>query len=184
MVKHYFVAVTLPQHIKEMLGSFKEEMKGELPFRSWVHQEDYHITLAFLGSASADQLAGVERSLQQLISTETFSLTLQGFSTFGVAERPRVFWAGVKENSALFQLQKQVHTMCERNGFTLETRPYHPHITVARKWLGENQFDLKSLKQIETVLFQTDTVTLYESQINQTPKYKPIYEIKLHTCKA
>ncbi len=29
--------------------------------------------------------------------------------------------------------------MCEENGFSLETRPYHPHITVARKWVGEEK---------------------------------------------
>ncbi len=38
MELHYFVAITLPNHIKEVLSNYKEEMQEELPFRSWVHK--------------------------------------------------------------------------------------------------------------------------------------------------
>ena len=54
MELHYFVAITLPNHIKEMLSNYKEDMQEELQFRSWVHKEDYHITLSFLGSAAGN----------------------------------------------------------------------------------------------------------------------------------
>ncbi|MEY8349022.1 RNA 2',3'-cyclic phosphodiesterase [Bacillus cereus] len=184
MVPHYFLAVTLPNHVKEILANYKDVMKDKLPFRSWVHKEDYHITLAFLGSATQEQLQGIEKGLQLLANIPELELALQNFSTFGLVESPRIFWAGLQENQALFDLQKQVHAICERNGFSLETRPYHPHITVARKWVGEEKFNLKDLKQLETVLFQADTITLYESHVHQTPKYKPIYEIKLQNLKV
>ena len=184
MVPHYFLAVTLPNHVKEILENYKEVMKDKLPFRSWVHKEDYHITLAFLGSATQEQLQGIEKELQLLVNTPELNLALHNFSTFGLIESPRIFWAGLKENQALVSVQKQVHAICERNGFSLETRPYHPHITVARKWVGEEKFNLKDLKQLETVLFQADTITLYESHVHQTPKYKPIYEIKLQNFKV
>ena len=179
MVPHYFIAVTLPQHIKEVLANWKEEMKGQLPFRSWVHQEDYHITLTFLGHATKEQLEGIKKEMQELAALRELSLTMQGFSVFGLSERPRIFWAGVQEEQALFQLQQHVKDICERHEFMLETRPYHPHITVARKWTGEEAFDEMKVKQFGALLFQADTVTLYESHVTQTPKYKPIYEIKL-----
>ncbi|MBE7102537.1 RNA 2',3'-cyclic phosphodiesterase [Bacillus cereus] len=179
MEPHYFVAITLPSHIKELLSNYKEEMKDELPFRSWVHEEDYHITLSFLGSAAQEQLEGIKNGLQTLTETKELSFTLQGFSTFGLEEEPRIFWAKVSENHDLFQLQKQVHTICEENGFSLETRPYHPHITVARKWVGEEKFDLENIKEVPEISFQADTITLYESHVKETPKYKSIAEIKL-----
>ncbi|MCI0763805.1 RNA 2',3'-cyclic phosphodiesterase [Bacillus sp. TL12] len=184
MVPHYFLAVTLPNHIKERLASYKEEMKDKLPFRSWVHKEDYHITLAFLGSATQEQLQGIEKGLQLLVNTPELNLTLQNFSTFGLVESPRIFWAGLQENQALFDLQKQVHAICERNGFSLETRPYHPHITVARKWMGEEKFNPTTLKPMDAVLFQANTITLYESHVHQTPKYRSICEIKLQNFKV
>ena len=184
MIPHYFIAVTLPRHIKETLANYKEEMKSLLPFRSWVHEEDYHITLAFLGSAEQEQLQGIKKELRRLAAEQELSLTLQGFSTFGRTEHPRIFWAGVNENPALFALQKHVHMICENNGFSLETRPYHPHITVARKWMGEEEFNMKTLKPLHSVLFQADTVTLYESNVKETPKYKPIAEITLQKSKV
>ncbi|PEY42462.1 RNA 2',3'-cyclic phosphodiesterase [Bacillus cereus] len=184
MVPHYFIAVTLPSHIKDILTNYKEEMKDKLPFRSWVHKEDYHITLSFLGSATQEQLQGIEKGLQLLVNTPELELTLQKFSTFGLRESPRIFWAGLKENQALFDLQKEVHVMCKNNGFSLETRPYHPHITVARKWLGENAFDLNDVKLLHSIVFQANTVTLYESNVQETPKYRAIAEIKLEKSKV
>ncbi|WP_459503245.1 RNA 2',3'-cyclic phosphodiesterase [Bacillus sp. C1] len=184
MVPHYFLAVTLPPHIKEMFASYKEEMKDTLSFRSWVHKEDYHITLAFLGSAEKEQLQGIEKELQSLVHTPELNLTVQHVSTFGLVESPRIFWAGLQENQALFDLQKQVQAICERNGFSLETRPYHPHITVARKWVGEKEFHLNNVKPLQRVAFQADTVTLYESNVKETPKYKSIAEIKLQKSKV
>ncbi|KAB2443079.1 RNA 2',3'-cyclic phosphodiesterase [Bacillus luti] len=179
MDRHYFVAITLPNHIKEVLSNYKEEMKEELPFRSWVHKEDYHITLSFLGSATEEQLEGVKNGLHTLTEMKELSFTLQGFSTFGMEDRPRIFWAKVSENHDLFQLQKRVHAICEENGFSLETRPYHPHITVARKWVGEEPFHLEHIKGVPEISFQADTITLYESHVKETPKYKSIAEIKL-----
>ena len=179
MDRHYFVAITLPNHIKEVLSNYKEDTNEELPFRSWVHKEDYHITLSFLGGATEEQLKGIKNGLQTLTKTKELSFTLQGFSTFGREEQPRIFWAKVSENHDLFQLQKQVHAICEENGFSLEIRPYHPHITVARKWIGEEKFRLESIKEVPEISFQADTITLYESHVKETPKYKSIAEIKL-----
>ncbi|MFZ3198864.1 MAG: RNA 2',3'-cyclic phosphodiesterase, partial [Bacillus mycoides] len=62
---------------------------------------------------------------------------------------------------------------------SLDTRPYHPHITVARKWVGEKVFDLTNVKELPVTSFQADTITLYESHVKETPKYKSITEIKL-----
>jgi len=179
MEPHYFVAITLPNHIKEVLSNYKEEMQEELPFRSWVHKEDYHITLSFLGSATEEQLEGIKNGLQTLTETQELAFTLQGFSTFGMEDRPRIFWSKVSENYDLLQLQKQVHAMCEGNVFSLEARPYHPHITIARKWVGEEKFDLEHIKEVPEISFQADTITLYESHVKETPKYKAIAEIKL-----
>ncbi|AWC34224.1 RNA 2',3'-cyclic phosphodiesterase [Bacillus cytotoxicus] len=184
MVPHYFIAITLPHDIKERLANYKEEMNDTLPFRSWVHKEDYHITLAFLGSATQEQLQEIKEGLHLLKNEQEFSLLLQGFSTFGPPERPRIFWTGLEESKALLHLQKKVHSICERSGFSLETRPFHPHITIARKWIGEAMFHIEDIKELKPVSFPVDTVTLYRSNMKDTPKYHPVTEIKLQKCNA
>lgn len=61
-------------------------------------------------------------------------IEIGGLNIFGSPKSPRIFWAQVNEVEPLFHLQEIVHKMCLAAGFTLETRPYHPHITLARKW--------------------------------------------------
>ncbi|PGZ97772.1 RNA 2',3'-cyclic phosphodiesterase [Bacillus pseudomycoides] len=184
MARHYFIAVKLPNEIKNVLAEWKETIEESASFRSWVHKEDYHITLSFLGSAEEAQLKKLKQDLQQLAKMSRFSLTLQGFHTFGIKEQPRVFWVGVEEERALFDLQKQVYMICEQNGFQLETRPYHPHITVARKWRSEENFDKNQLPSIPPRTFEVETVTLYETHVDQAPKYEVTYEISLHKAQA
>lgn len=179
MELHYFVAITLPNHIKEMLSNYKEEMQEELPFRSWVHKEDYHVTLSFLGSATEEQLEGIKNGLQTLIQMKRTIVHITRIFNVWYGRQAAYFWAKVRGNQDLFQLQKRVHVMCEENGFSLETRPYHPHITVARKWVGEEKFNLEHIKEVPEISFQADTITLYESHVKETPKYKAIAEIKL-----
>ncbi|HDX9579193.1 TPA: RNA 2',3'-cyclic phosphodiesterase [Bacillus pseudomycoides] len=184
MARHYFVAVKLPNEIKNVLAEWKEMIEETTPFRSWVYKEDYHITLSFLGSAEEGRLKKLKQDLQKLAKMPCFSLTLQGCHIFGVKEQPRVFWAGVEEEQALFDLQKQVYTICERNGFQLETRPYHPHITVARKWKGGEAFEKNQLPTLPPRIFEVETVTLYETHVERVPKYEEIYEISLQNTKA
>ncbi len=46
---HYFIAVPLTAEAKQAIARFSSNAAPSLPFRTWVHEEDYHITLAFLG---------------------------------------------------------------------------------------------------------------------------------------
>lgn len=55
-----------------MLSNYKEDTNEKLPFRSWVHKEDYHITLSFLGGATEEQLKGIKNGLQTLIKQKNY----------------------------------------------------------------------------------------------------------------
>ncbi|MFD6439698.1 2'-5' RNA ligase family protein, partial [Peribacillus sp. NPDC060186] len=51
MNTHFFFALVLPDDIKTYLNDVTEQIKSEFPFKKWLHQADYHITMAFLGNA-------------------------------------------------------------------------------------------------------------------------------------
>lgn len=53
---HFFFAMKLPVETKKKLKEYCGNLSPKLPFSRWVHQEDYHITLAFLGSAPQEKL--------------------------------------------------------------------------------------------------------------------------------
>ena len=182
---HYFWAVRIPDSVKKTIHDELTQIKPIFEFKRWVNLHDYHITLAFLGTANHQQLASVINLVGDAIKKQkAFKLEIKGLNVFGSQTSPRVFWCAVNEVNQLFQLQEIVHNTCLVAGFSLENRPYHPHITLARKWGGNEDFQMGDLVThnpfLEKVLsFQVSEVVLYKSNLESTPKYEPITVISL-----
>ena len=142
-----FVAVPLPQEIRDELNSWREQVDSIFSFKKWTHAEDYHITLQFLGDTNSEDLPSLCYTLQQISGTiEFFRLSLTSPGVFGVAERPRVLWAGLDGDlAALEKLQQGVVKATALHGFPKEERPYRPHVTLARKYMGEKPLDQRLL---------------------------------------
>lgn len=181
---HYFWALRIPDHIKQKVHEPFNELKDIFAFKRWVHIEDYHITLAFLGAVEGPKLkAGIDL-VQKGIKSETFfPLQVQGINTFGNQKSPRIFWAAVNHEERLHQLQAKVHQHCLEAGLELESRAYHPHITLARKWVG-TEFQPDLLQEynpfhIEPLSFMANEVVLYQTHLEKTPKYEPIATFSL-----
>ncbi|MBP3038881.1 RNA 2',3'-cyclic phosphodiesterase [Bacillaceae bacterium Marseille-Q3522] len=172
---HYFLAVSLPNDVKRKLAAICGKLRSALPFQKWVHEQDYHITLAFLGTASDQSLQQLQTAISAFVRHESFSLEIHHFGTFGLKDKPRIFWAGVAKEQRLFDLQAQIQALCVKAGFLLEDRPYRPHITLARKWEGIFLFQRDWQQEISLSLpFTVKNITLYETKIDSTPKYKPV----------
>jgi RNA 2',3'-cyclic 3'-phosphodiesterase len=180
---HYFIAVPLPKEIKERLYSWCESAALTFPFKTWVHPEDYHITLAFLGNANVSQIKRVETELPSVVKKHIlFSLTLSEINRFGKPDSPRILWVGVEKEESLFRLQKDVFQTCESIGFSLDQKPFKPHITVARKWIGQQPFSIQTIKQIplHKESFIVDRAVLYQTHMDRLPKYETLAEFPLY----
>jgi 2'-5' RNA ligase len=185
MNKHYFLAVKIPIETKKILATLVEGIKTELIFRSWVHPDDYHITLAFLGNATTAQLHQTIRGVEQTVfNYHQFTLQIEQFATFGRKDSPRIFYGDVVENQQLTELRDSVFTTCEKVGFLLETRPYKPHLTLARNWTKDEPFPpielkLNNFSWEDCLLFQAEEVVLYQTNMEKTPKYEEIHVFSL-----
>ncbi len=176
---HYFFALALPSEVKRDLHALSESIQKEFPFKKWVHPEDYHITLAFLGHAPEPMLnEAIYRTGLALADTSSFPLTINGTGTFGSRQFPRILWAGTNQSNSLQLLQEKVYAACTNSGFQLDKKPFKSHITLARKWTGESPFSSEPLNQhvasIEPNQFSAAEVVLYQTH----PKRMPKYEIK------
>ena len=89
-----------------------------------------HITLAFLGDINEDQ----QRSLRAgaaTIQAPAFDLV---FSHLGCWPHAAVAWLAPENIPlALVELMAQLQSQCRDIGLKPDTRPYHPHLTIARK---------------------------------------------------
>ncbi|MBB5355112.1 2'-5' RNA ligase [Anoxybacillus mongoliensis] len=174
---YYFLAVPVPSEVKKQLHHFMSQWKA--PFRLFVHEEDYHITLAFLGKVTEEERKQIaERMPEAVRKHKAFSLQLSEVYSFG----SRILWYGVKEESCLFSLRQDVYDVCKKIGFSLDARPFTPHITLAKKWNGSFPFSLETYPRKmggEDVQFFVHDVVLYETHVNETPKYKPLMRFPL-----
>lgn len=176
---HYFYAIRLPEELKEQVRTYSIELKEQLPFSRWVHHQDYHITLAFLGAAAKEKLDLSKNLVRQHLSEiGNFQLTIDSLGVFGGSESPRIFWVGVEKETGLHTVRNQVFQGCEQAGFPLESRPFHPHITLARKWQGEKPFSEKKFEEAKSIIkpisFLANEVVLYQTHLDRNPKYEAI----------
>jgi 2'-5' RNA ligase len=172
---HYFVAVPLPQNVKTEFSTYMKKIKNDFPFTRWVHPEDLHITLAFLGNVEPKQLDLLNPQLKEAAARHaTFTLSLSELGTFGNRQSPRIFWYGVEKSQPLNDLRDDIFTACERIGISLDTRPFHPHITMARKWKGPGSIYQDNMPQASTLdhTFEVREAVLFETHLNKMPKYE------------
>lgn len=179
-VMRLFIAIPLPEVVSENINNWTQELKKHMSFRKWVHPQDYHITVQFLGDTQAGSVESVLSSLQAVAAVQQpIELSLQGAGIFGLSSAPRILWAGIAgEREKLDKLQQRVITGMAPLGFRAEDRPYNPHITVARKFTGGSmRTDLLSTGP-EPRIFTADRLVLFRTNMHSSPMYEVLGEIK------
>lgn len=98
-----------------------------------IKPANLHLTLVFLGATSAERLTCYEGALSDF-TMPPLTLTLD---RFGFWPKPRILWLGPSHAPTdLLALVRELNRRLERCGFTPESRPFFPHITLARKFSG------------------------------------------------
>lgn len=127
-----FVAIEIPDKIREALAAFLKEMRGVAPQAKWVRAENLHVTLKFLGETEPARVPAVKSGLAAIRSSEPVTLEFGGLGFFPNEKRPRVFWAGMEAAANLKSLAQDIDHGMYRLGFSVEQRPFAPHLTLAR----------------------------------------------------
>lgn len=182
--QHYFYALEIPLEAKEKLRDIKVNLQEKFSFTRWVHHQDLHITLAFLGFAEENQLAIANKKLEQACQFPSFVLEINHLGVFGKTDAPRIFWAGTASQPVLHQVREKVYSTCLESGFKLETRPFKPHITLARKWNDEQPFhptllEKENIFKNEKIVFQARNIVLYKTHLGKEPKYEAVAKFPL-----
>lgn len=120
-----FVALDLPESVTKELARIQPPPVSGL--RN-VKSDQIHLTLHFLGEAD---IAQVSDALAP-VSGRKFELTLNGVGKFPPIGKAKVLWAGIRDNAELLSLHAVIGNALGAAGFPIETRPYAPHLTLAR----------------------------------------------------
>ncbi len=130
-----FVAVSLPEDVRDALARFQEELRGRgLSGPRWVRPEGIHFTLKFLGETPAAKVAAINEALAGAIrERRRLRLALGTTGTYGGRRGPRVLWLDITGDvERLREVQRAVEAALVDVGFPPEERAFSPHLTLAR----------------------------------------------------
>ncbi|WP_424767629.1 RNA 2',3'-cyclic phosphodiesterase [Paenibacillus sp. sgz302251] len=170
-----FVALPLKGHAAEALNQWVSTEKERLPFRKWVHAADYHITLQFLGDVSADKTGTLQGALREVQAAQ-IELVLSKGGAFGQPKAPRVLWSGVSgQLEGLVSLHNKIIEQTRPLGFIPEDRPFSPHITLARNYVGKKDMPMEALASLPTGFGWTaEHFVLMRTHMHASPMYEAI----------
>ena len=130
-----FIAIELPGDLKSLLDRLEAQLKADKqPWVKWVSPGSIHLTLKFLGSVPIDKPIEITGAIEEAArGISPIYLKVEGLGVFPNPRMVRVAWVGVSgEVEKLKRLQGHIDTRLSRLGFAPESRPFTPHLTLAR----------------------------------------------------
>lgn len=125
--------LAIPVACSDPLKSLLKKLRRFQPGVKIGEESQLHVTLAFLGDTNRALIPELARVVAEVASAEQVqNIQLQGLGAFPSLDRASVVWVGFEEAQAIRRMAEQVATRCEKLGFARDTRPFHPHLTVAR----------------------------------------------------
>jgi 2'-5' RNA ligase len=172
-----FVAVSLPDAVLDAVEATAARVT--VPGRVTT-RDQWHLTLQFLGnSADVDAVGAVLTGLAEPGGV----VRLGGAGAFPRAARGTVLWLGVVEGEdVLARLARAVAARTATLGHEPDTRPFRPHLTLAR---GRSPSDLRAAIAAAGdhpvgPAWRVEAVTVYESRtLRAGAQYTPRATIPL-----
>ena len=120
-----FIAVCFSDEVKNILLETIKKLRGQTLSGNFTRPENLHLTLAFIGESN--KIEAIRKAIDAC-ELPPFTITVGGFGNFG-----DLYWVGIEKNAVLTTLAKDLHNNLRAGGFDIESRPFKPHITVARQ---------------------------------------------------
>lgn len=173
-MRRLFVAIDIPEELKRAIA----KICTALPGARWVAGDQTHLTLRFIGEADETLFYRIREGLTEVFS-EPFTLRIAKPGCFPPKGEPHVLWLGVSESAPLARLKAVIDKSLSGAGIAPESRPFSPHITIARLRGASRTLTSHFLEQNREFCLEPFLVTefrLYSSSL--TPAGA------LHTCEA
>ena len=126
-----FVALDIDNEIRDRITRFLEGVQPFAPDARWVKPESLHVTLKFIGEQPESALDNLKSALET-IHTPLAEIHFRAYGFFPTSKSARVFWIGMETGPELAALAAAIDAQMPALGIAKETRPFSPHLTLAR----------------------------------------------------
>ena len=165
-----FIAVNFNYETRSRLLALRDELRDKSERGRFSLPENLHLTLAFIGEVSPKKID----TIKAVMDTVTFAPFAASVERLGTFSKGTLWWAGLREDEPLMELQREVEHKLALCGFAMDSRKYSPHVTLCR----ETVTNAKPWK-IEPFGETISTIDLMKSErINGKLTYTAIYTKK------
>lgn len=165
-----FTGLDLPPDVIRNLDGLMARLRPAARIH-WSPAANLHVTTKFIGEWPPARLEELKTALRRLGSRPPIQLAIRQLGFFPNAHSPRIFWCGV-EAPGLDALAAGTDAATSQLGVARETRPFQPHLTLARI---KDRVDLRPLRETIAALpslgfgqFEARTFFLYQSALKPT----------------
>lgn len=196
-----FLAVELSQGLRAELATVQQELKHKIEPEmkrdtriSWAQPASIHFTIKFLGNVDEQVIDPLLVAVEQAIGGQIpVNVPLERLGAFPHPQSPRVLWVGPSESwergaeaRRVAEIHGAIEQACEGLGFLRETRPFSPHLTLARIRVGERHIGVALAKggvldrTLSLGALAVELVVLMKSELKPTGSvYTKLWDVRM-----
>jgi len=136
---------------------------------TWVPAERMHLTLRFIGEVDAATGERILQALREPVAIDPFTVRWRGAGAFPPRGAPRVLWVDVEAGrERLVEAERRLSERLAPLGLAPGSRPYSPHLTVARVRDPAGIKTATLFERLDADLGEThvDAITLFQSHLS------------------
>lgn len=179
-----FIGIPIPDEYIRVIGQIQARWKSRLLSKvSWVRPNLAHVTLKFLGEVDEDKVPAIAQAMLEA-ARESFAAQGGAGGFFPPKGAPRVIWIGFRQGreECVAYFEKLDGGLAQA-GFLAESKPFSPHLTVARVKAAVRSDDwsglLVDLKR-DWPVFTVSHIVLWQSILKSSgPEYRRVAEVGL-----
>lgn len=198
-----FLAVELSQALRVEFATVQQELKRRIEPElkrgtriSWVQPTSIHLTIKFLGEMDEQVIDPLRVAIEEAIERQIIvNVPLERLGVFPHPQSPRVLWVGPSdkwergaEARRMAEIHGAIEQACEGLRFLRETRPFSPHLTLARIKMGERHVGAALAKgralDLPVIVgsLAVESVVLMQSELKPTgPVYTKLWDLRLRS---
>jgi RNA 2',3'-cyclic 3'-phosphodiesterase len=172
-----FIAIEFDKSIKEYLFTKQMHLKEYAAKGNFTIQENFHLTLNFIGESSPQQIEKLKEVIDTaIVNVLPFKLVLDKPGQFSKGNT-KIIWVGTKKSNELDSMYGDLSKSLEQYGFKKDERGLSPHITLGREVVLKADFaEIIKAIHLTPEEISVDKLSLMESaRVNGILKYIPIY---------
>lgn len=167
-----FFGLPLSDQVRTQISEYMDRLRNVLPHKKirWIRTENLHVTLRFLGDIAPPTFEKLKGWTAATGAGPSIPVTLGPLDSF-----PRILFLQVTPARHILDVYRRLENYLSQIGIETESRPYVPHLTLARmepeRRNDPGVMNPKGFRILEVL----NKIVLYESKLtSKGPIYTPI----------